>query len=405
MTTLHCHSDLSARPVRNPGCHALLAGNRASFADGPSPRGGRADVRLWARPTLRVARVALIVALVLSAAARVRADEAEDFATGPQEEAAYQAVKAIRPLDPLEQVRGLVVKFLDTYPDSKWRREARLRLMKACVANDSPRDAVDECMGITRDMPGSFLGDMVTRDSWSELASLLARSGRHSDAGRVRLLIFARFPYQLENRSALLLAMKEFAQAGQHQRVLAVGRLALIFVSENECKEALGLVKASLAAVKDPAAAEQFERYWRQGPGDPAGRQAGQDRANPLEAYELPEAECLARSASAALAGEGLLAEEPGTRAMQKALLLLLSEDLPSASQEYQKAVAASAPDQKDKAVYEAGAYFRFLDGHTVRAQRYRSYVLRGKAGPVQTTAAASAPTNPFLDPPGSGSH
>ncbi len=197
--------------------------------------------------TQRVGGAWLSVLVLLLAAGRAAGNESMDFTIAPQEEAAYQAVKAIRPLDPLGRVRELEVKFLDTYPDSRWRRDARLRLLKSCVANDSPQEAVDECMGMTLTLPGGYLGNLRTNEGWSELGAMLAKSGRHADAARVRVLAFVRFPQQLENRSGLLEAMKEYAKAGQHAQALATARLALSFVSEEECKEAIGLVKASLA--------------------------------------------------------------------------------------------------------------------------------------------------------------
>ncbi len=107
----------------------------------------------------------------------------------------------------------------------------------------------------------------------------------------------------------------------------------------------------------------------------------------------------MAASAKTVLAGEGLLDPEPQRQVLQRALLSLLAGDLAAAGLQYQTSVDTSEPDKKAATVYDAGAYFRWLDGSSVRAERYRAYV-RSKGQDAGGSAG-----NPFVEPVGAVNH
>ena len=337
-------------------------------------------------------RLALWIALCLLAApvAALAADkgtldEASEAMDSPEENQANRAMRAIRSQESPEIVQRKVADFLDNYPGSRRRRDVRNRLVEAYVRTGRTADAVDECMRQAFDLQGSYLGDQVSRDDWLQLASLFSKQGNLAAAAHVRVQTYLRFPYQLENRQQLGLAVVELAQASRHPDVLAVGKLALAVLPEVESTTVLVAIRQSLVAMRGEQAAQRFEDCWQQGAD-----------GNPLAEVVASGQDVLCNVARADLANEGLLLDKPEIVSLQKGVLHLFAGDLAMAAQELQNAVSLARPDQKELVADQAGVYFRWIDGTAVRARQYQAYVRWGKPGADGVTGSDDDLVNPF---------
>lgn len=326
--------------------------------------------------------------------------------SGPEEEEANRVMWSIKPHEPAEKVRQQVKEFLASYPGTRRRREVRLRLVQSAVLTDRTADAVEECMRQSFDLTDNVLGDQVVRDSWVQLASLLEGRGRFDGAARMRLRICLRFPYQVENRQQLALAVMDLAKAGLHEQVLATGKLALAVLPEGESAAVIETVKQSLGKVRGAEVTRQFGAHWQYGPAGPDGRKGtSDDCTDPLQDVAVPEREVLRRMARSALATKGLLSGAPDVAAMQKGLLLLFAGDASLAAQELQNAVNLANPDQREAVADMAGIYFRWTDGSAARSRQYRAFARYGKAGSDGAAGTGDDLVNPLLDAVTASSH
>lgn len=338
-------------------------------------------------------RIALWIAMCLLAAPVAgpapdngTSDEATEAMDSPEENQADRAMAAVKPNESPEVVERKVTDFLNSYPGSRRRRDVRNRLVEAYVRTGRTADAVDECMRLAFDLSGTYLDDQALRDSWLQLASLFSRQNNPVAAANVRVRTYLRFPYQLENRRQLGLAVAELAQAGRHPDVLAVGKLALAVLPDAESAGVLDAVKQSLDALQGKQTAERFEAWWQQGVG-----------RNPLADVAVPGQDVLCSVARADLANEGLLVDKPEIVSLQRGVLHVFAGDLPTAAQELQNAVSAARPSQKELVADLVGVYFRWIDGSAVRARQYRSYVRWGKPGADGVIGSEDDLANPFV--------
>lgn len=346
---------------------------------------------------IRMIAACLLVAATAFAVRPYPPNLATDTMAGPEEDSANKDMLAIKPQTSPDAVKQQVSEFLNKYPGSKRRRDVRARLMQAYVLGGKSDEAVEECLYQTIDMPGSYLGDLTLRDSWAELASLLARDGRLADSARVRTRTFARFPYQLENRRQIALAVAELAKAQRHDDVLATAKLALMILPDAESAGTLEILRQSLTARYGQDAVFQFDAFWQYGAAGPDGQLGTRDDCiNPLRDVALPELESMQKTAISDLANRAILLESPETGSLQMGVLHLLAGDYDRAAAELQNAVAGSAPDKKDSAADLAGIYFRWIDGSAARARQYRAFVRFRSAGPDGLSGTADDLVNPF---------
>lgn len=340
-------------------------------------------VTLWIILCLVAAPVAAL------AASKGALDEATRAMDSPEDNQADRAIRNIRPQESPEIVQRKVADYLDSYPGTRRRRDVRNRLVEAYVLAGRTAEAVDECMRQAFDLSGTHPGDQTVRESWLQIASLFSKQGNLAGAAQMRVRTYLRFPYQLENRQQLSLAVAELAQAGRQSDVLAIGKLALIVLPEAESAGVLEAVRQSLTTLRGQQAAERFEASWQQGA-------AG----NPMAEVALPGQDALYNAARADLANEVLFVEKPEVVFLQKGMLHLFAGDLPTAAQELQNAVVDARPDQKDLVADQAGIYFRWIDGTAVRARQYRAYVRWGKAGADGIMGTDDDLANPFGQAP-----
>lgn len=337
------------------------------------------------RVTLWIVLCLLAAPIVALAANRGLLDEATEAMDSREDNQADRAIRTIRPQESPEIVQRKVADFLDSYPGTRRRRDARNRLVEAYVLAGRTAEAVDECMHQAFDLSGTHPGDQTVRDSWLQIASLFSKHGNLPAAAQMRVQAYLRFPYQLENRQQLSLAVAELAQAGRQSEALATGKLALIVLPEAESASVLEAIRQSLAALRGQQAAERFEACWQQGA-------AG----NPLADVAIPGQDVLYNVARADLANEALFLEKQEIVSLQKGMLHLFAGDLPTAAEELQNAVSGAQPNQKDLVADQAGIYFRWIDGTAVRARQYRAYVRWGKPGADGIIGTDDDLTNPF---------
>ena len=347
-----------------------------------------------------VAALSVTFLLSSSASGQPDTDEAYEFAVSSQEKTAHQALQSIWRAN-AHEVDALVADFLDTYPGSKWRRDARYCRVRAYASMGNVTGAVDECTDVTMHLKNDRLGDMIARNCWLQLGDLFEKAGRYEAAARVRLLCVVDFPYQLENGEQLVVAVQDLARAGLYAEMLPVAKLALALIERQHVDEVVGLTRKALRETQGDVAADQFIAYWKYGRvGMDGAMDTEDDCVDPLARVELPEGQRLMRSAKAALNAEGLLARNDATMSMQKGVLNLLAGEYDAAASELLRAVSAAEPAQKEKAAYQAAAFFRLIDGHDRRSAEYVRYVRWGKDGPDGLPSTGDDVVNPFEEGP-----
>ena len=341
----------------------------------------------------------ILVGCLSAQTALAQRDEAYEFAAGAQESAAYEALRQIRRASP-DVVEREVAAFLDAYPGTKWRREAYSQKVRAAVSQGQVAAVVDGCLHLAMHVRGDRLGDIVVRDSWIQLAQLFERNDQLLGASRLRYLVLTEFPYRLEHGQQVVKAAGDLVKGGAYREALAVAKLALAVADEGALDEAVELVKASLDALQGPSAAKAFEAYWRYGRAGPDALEGTQDDCtNPLARVALLEQDRLRQSAKAVLAADGLLSSQAATGTMQRAFLHLFAEQYELAASDFARAIALADAGTKAAAAYQAGSYFRLLDGHRVRSDRLVSYVRWGRGGPDGVLNTQDDTTDPFSEP------